>query len=130
MKRLLDPLTAVHAAVYEGWYEVEAQRQAPQAEHPVIRRHPATRRKALFVNSVFTKRIVGLPQAESEALLRFLFEHIKDPNWQVRFRWEDHSVAMWDNRCTQHLAIWDYFPGERRGIRVTVCGDKPRGPDG
>lgn len=103
-------------------------RQAPRAEHPVVRVHPVTGRKAIFVNSVFTTRIEGLTATESDALLRFLFEHIKDPNFQVRFRWEENSVAMWDNRCTQHLAVWDYFPQERRGIRVTVCGDRPRGP--
>ena len=128
LKNLLDPLTALHAASYEGWYECEAQRQPPRAVHPVVRVHPVTGRKALFVNSVFTKSIDGLSSSESEALLRFLFEHVANPNFQVRFRWREDSVAMWDNRCTQHMAVWDYWPEERRGIRVTVCGDQPQGP--
>ena len=125
-KTLLQPLTAVHVANYSGFYgEHEPQRENPSAEHPVIRTHPVTGRKALFVNQGFTKRIKGVSRAESEALLNFLFEHVKNPNFHCRFKWEPHSIAIWDNRCTQHMAVWDYFPETRCGIRVTVKGDRP-----
>ena len=91
----------------------------------MIRTHPVTRRKALFVNGGFTKRINGVTRAESEALLGMLFEHVKNPNFQCRFKCQPHSVALWDNRCTQHMAVWDYYPETRSGIRVTVKGDRP-----
>ena len=97
----------------------------PSAEHPVIRTHPVTRRKGIYVNSVFTTRIKGLTQPESDALLGFLFAHVQRPAFQCRFRWARNSVAFWDNRCVQHLAIWDYHPETRSGIRVTIAGDRP-----
>lgn len=126
MQELLDPMTALHAADYTGQYgEHKPQRESPQAVHPVVRTHPVTRRKALFVNEVFTRRIIELSREESRAMLGFLFEHVKNVNFQCRFQWQDHSVALWDNRCTQHMAIWDYFPETRSGIRVTVKGDRP-----
>ena len=126
MKKLLDSLTAVHAADYTGFYgEHQPQRENPRAEHPVIRTHPVTRRKGLFVNGGFTRRIKGINRAESDALLAMLFEHVKNPNFHCRFQWRSDSVAIWDNRCTQHMAIWDYYPHTRSGIRVTVKGDRP-----
>ena len=97
----------------------------PRAVHPIARTHPVTGRKALFVNSSFTRRIVELPLEESNAILDFLFEHVKNVNFQCRFKWGANSVALWDNRCTQHMAIWDYYPESRSGIRGTVKGDKP-----
>ena len=125
-KRLLDGLNAVHAADYSGFYgEHKPQRTNPKAIHPVIRTHPVTGRPALYVNRGFTRRIQGLAQEESGALLDFLFEHVKNPNFQCRFQWAPHSVAIWDNRCTQHMAVWDYYPHTRAGIRVTVKGDRP-----
>lgn len=126
MKAFLDPLTATHVADYSGFYgDHKPQRDNPRAVHPVIRTHPVTRRKALFVNAGFTKRINGITRAESEALLHMLFEHVKNPNFHCRFQWQPHSVAVWDNRCTQHMAVWDYYPETRSGIRVTVKGDRP-----
>lgn len=126
MKRFLDPLTAVHSSNYTGFYGDHApQRANPTADHPVIRRHPVTGRPTIYVNSGFTKRIRGVTATESEALLRLLFEHIKNPNFHCRFQWQPDSVALWDNRCTQHMAVWDYFPETRSGIRVTVKGDRP-----
>ncbi len=126
MKELLDPLTALHAADYTGFYgSHEPQREAPRARHPVIRTHPVTGKKALFVNRGFTRSIDGLAPAESRALLDFLFEHAARPAFQCRFQWQANSVALWDNRCTQHMAIWDYHPETRSGIRVTVKGDRP-----
>jgi taurine dioxygenase len=91
----------------------------------VIRTHPVTGRKGLFVNGSYTTRIIGMPKAESDTVLGFLYQHVTNPNFHVRFRWRQHSVAFWDNRCTQHLAVWDYFPQTRSGFRVTVEGDKP-----
>ena len=126
MKELLDPLTALHAADYTGYYgDHTPQRESPRATHPVIRTHPTTGRKTLFVNRGFTRRIEELSRGESRALLGFLFEHVQNPAFQCRFQWEASSVALWDNRCTQHLAIWDYHPESRSGIRVTVKGDRP-----
>ena len=126
MKELLDPLTALHVADYTGYYgDHEAQRESPRAEHPVVRTHPVTKQKALYVNAGFTRRINQLERAESRALLDFLFEHVKNPGFQCRFQWEKDSVALWDNRCTQHMAIWDYYPESRSGIRVTIKGDRP-----
>ena len=97
----------------------------PFADHPVIRTHPETGRKCVFVNPVFTTRINDLPRIESDAILRMLFEHCNSPDFQVRFRWQPNSVAFWDNRCVQHLAIWDYYPETRSGFRVTIKGDRP-----
>ena len=91
----------------------------------MIRTHPVTKRKCLFVSQSKTIRINELSKKESDAVLRFLFDHVKDPNFQVRFRWQQNSVAFWDNRCTQHFAVWDYFPDVRSGYRVTVAGDRP-----
>jgi taurine dioxygenase len=126
MREFLDGLTAEHRADYTGFYGDHApQRAAPRSIHPVIRTHPMTGRKCLFVNAGFTRRIMELAPAESDALLAFLFEHVKHPRFQCRFRWEKNSVAFWDNRCTQHLAVWDYYPERRSGLRVTIKGDRP-----
>jgi taurine dioxygenase len=82
-------------------------------------------RKAIFVNEMFTTHIVGLPKAESDAILGFLFEHVGQPRFQCRFRWRKDSIAFWDNRCVQHQAIWDYWPQTRSGYRVTIKGERP-----
>lgn len=100
-------------------------RSYPKAVHPVIRTHPVSGRKSIFVNEMFTTRIVGLARDESEAVLAFLFRHVQRTEFQCRFRWAAHSIAFWDNRCTQHMAIWDYFPHTRSGYRVTVRGERP-----
>jgi taurine dioxygenase len=84
-----------------------------------------TKRKALFVNGHFTTHINELPEEEGSALLQFLCKHSTREEFQVRFRWEPHSVAFWDNRSVQHLAIWDYYPQVRSGRRVTIKGDRP-----
>lgn len=126
MRAFLEPLTAVHDGnpVYKALFP-ESTKIYPRNSHPVVRTHPVTGRKLLYVNSSYTTRINELSEEESDAVLRLLFEHVKDANFQVRFRWEQHSVAFWDNRCTQHFAVWDYFPDTRSGFRVTVAGDKP-----
>ena len=126
MQTFLAGLTARHESDYSGYYgDHPPQRESPRASHPVIRTHPVTGRKALYVNAGFTRRIEGIRRQESDALLRFLFEHVKNPAFQCRFRWEPYSLAMWDNRCVQHMAVWDYYPETRSGLRVTVKGDRP-----
>ncbi len=131
MKTFLEGLTATHSGdhVYRRTNALigreDRNRVFPKASHPVVRTHPVTRRKGLFVNRGFTTHIDGLTEAESRALLDFLFEHSTQPAFQVRFRWQPHSVAFWDNRSVQHIAMWDYFPQVRSGFRVTIKGDRP-----
>ncbi len=128
MKRFLEPLTAMHEGehVYRGRYGVnDTGKVFPKAEHPVVRTHPVSGRKALYVNSGFTTRIVGLTRPESDALLQFLYRHVETPEFHCRFRWQVNSIAFWDNRCMQHHAMWDYYPQRRHGHRVTVRGDTP-----
>jgi taurine dioxygenase len=128
MKRLLEPLTAMHEGehVYRGRYGVnDAGKVFPKAEHPIVRTHPVSGRKALYVNGGFTTRIVQLKRPESDALLQFLYRHVETPEFHCRFRWQVNSIAFWDNRCMQHHAMWDYYPQRRHGHRVTIKGDKP-----
>ena len=126
IKDLLCRLEARHVSDYTGQYgDHKPQREFPSAVHPVIRTHPHTGKQALFVNSGFTRRILGISRQESNALLQFLYRHVENPAFQCRFAWEPNSVAMWDNRCVQHMAIWDYYPESRSGYRVTVKGDRP-----
>jgi len=131
LKTYLEGLTAFHdggpsyRATNAKIGVPEAGRIYPSANHPVVRTHPVTGRKALYVNRGFTQGINGLPDDEARALLAFLIEHSVKPDFQVRFRWRANSVAFWDNRAVQHLAVWDYFPQVRSGFRVTIAGDSP-----
>src|ERR1700721_2207331 len=104
-------------------YEVLEVR--PTSVHPIVPTHPGPGRKSRFVNQSYVTEIVGAPKDESDAILGYLYKHVANPNFHVRFRWKPHSVAFWDNRCTQHLAVWDYFPQTRSGFRVTIGGEKP-----
>jgi taurine dioxygenase len=135
MKTLLDGLTAVHD-FSQGFKEslaepggrerlADAVAANPPVRHPVIRIHPETGRKAIFVNTLFTTHIEGLPRAESRALLDFLFEHVTTVEFTCRFQWRENSLAIWDNRCTQHRPVNDYFPAHRRMERITIDGDQP-----
>jgi taurine dioxygenase len=132
IRQLVTGLTAVHESehVYRGRYSdrgVDDRGKAyPSAVHPVVRTHPETGRKALYVNRTFTTRIVELTEAESNAVLQLLFDHGEHVDFQIRFRWQQNDVAFWDNRCVMHRAIWDYWPNERKGRRVTIKGDRPR----
>lgn len=131
MKTYLAGLTAIHDGedVYRGLYAnlgVADRPEYPRAEHPVVRTHPVTGKKALYVNRGFTRRLVGIPRDESDGILRYLYEHMENPLFQCRFRWSENAIAFWDNRCTQHRAMWDYWPHLRKGHRVTVRGERPQ----
>lgn len=108
---------------HQRWRQAVAKN--PPVQHPVIRTHPVSGKKALFVNEGFTTRILNISQKESEALLGFLFAHVTKPEFQVRWRWQPNDLAIWDNRVTQHYANADYYPTRRVMQRATVLGDKP-----
>jgi taurine dioxygenase len=129
IKRLLEGLTAVHDGdyVFRGRYGYADKKGQghPVSEHPVVRTHPETGRRALYVNRGFTTRVKELRDNESDALLRMLFDHAETPEFQCRFKWAPGSVAFWDNRAAMHHAMWDYHPLRRLAHRVTICGDEP-----
>ena len=139
MKTYLDGLTAVHDLEGTVRNVVRERSQAtksptgpppdmsnlPRAVHPVVRTHPVTGRKILFVNPTFTAHIEGLPAAEADALLAFLFQHQDQPEFQCRWRWQTGDVAIWDNRATHHYAIADYGDEPRTIHRVTLEGEAP-----
>jgi taurine dioxygenase len=131
MKAYLDGLTATHDGepYYRGRYADKGvddrSKSYPRAIHPVVRTHPETKRRAIYVNRMFTTKINDVSREESEAILAYLVGHCARPEFQMRFRWQADSVAFWDNRCVQHQALWDYYPETRSGFRVTVRGDKP-----
>jgi taurine dioxygenase len=106
--------------------EIEAMNtQYPMVEHPVVRTHPETGRKGLYVNVAFTQHIVGMDKAESDALLAYLYAQAAIPEYQCRFRWRANSLAFWDNRACQHYAASDYWPAVRQMERVTIIGNRP-----
>jgi taurine dioxygenase len=119
MKALCENLTALHDALPHNKPEI-------MAVHPVVRIHPVTKRKALFVNEHFTRRIVELNASESNALLPFLTNWVSNPRFTVRYSWTKGTICMWDNRCTQHFVLND-FSGERIIQRVTIMGDEVEG---
>ena len=131
MQKFLSSLKASHESehFYRGRYKNENNadvvKEYPSAIHPVIRTHPETGKKAIFVNKFFTTRIEDLETQESKSVLDFLFAHIEKTEFQIRYRWNKNDMAFWDNRCTIHKALWDYFPHERKGRRVTIKGDIP-----
>ena len=128
MKQFLSGLTAVHdgALPYVGAYKsVPPEGGYPRNEHPVIVQHPETGRAVLYVNSGFTSRIRGLSARESDALLQFLFRHIDStPKLTARVSWSPNTLVLWDNRCTQHHSVWDYYPSSRYGERVSVIANE------
>ncbi len=137
MKRLLDPLVAVHSSALADTSRTREDRMkdsgrrdaAPEytAEHPVVRVHPETGRKALYIDVAHTERFAGMTREESQPLLRYLFQHQVRPEFTCRFRWQPGSIAFWDNRCAQHNAVNDYAGHRRLMHRVTLHGDRPSG---
>jgi taurine dioxygenase len=132
MKKFLTGLTATHDGeqVYRGRYTGrgvdDTDRVYSRAVHPIVRTHPVTGRRALFVNRYFTTHINELSSDESRVLLDYLCTHAEQVKFQCRFSWAPNAVAFWDNRCVQHIAMWDYYPQVRSGYRVTIKGDRPQ----
>ena len=130
LKEKLCKMTAVHdiARVFARRLNTDASNlheKFPPQEHPVIRTHPETGERGLYVNIAFTDHIVGMDRDESDKLLAFLYHRAWLPEYQCRFRWAPGSLAFWDNRACQHYAASDYFPNVRIMERVTVAGDRP-----
>jgi taurine dioxygenase len=131
LKRQLEGVVAVHdfTRVFGRGLAKEKlermQAEYPPVEHPVIRTHPETGEKGIYVNVAFTSHIQGMKEEESCQLLLHLYRQAWFPEVQCRFRWKKDSIAFWDNRITQHYAASDYFPKVRRMERVTIVGDRP-----
>ncbi|MDZ7683974.1 MAG: TauD/TfdA family dioxygenase [Gammaproteobacteria bacterium] len=137
MKRLLDGLTAIHSSTrsygpkakmkdHLEHMKIENDTDEPATqEHPVVRTHPDTGRKALWVNPVYTIRFKDMSEAESAPLLKYLNDFAVNPSFTCRVRWEPGTLTMWDNRCTQHCATSDYQGHRREMLRTTVAGDPP-----
>ena len=135
MKRLLDGLVTVNSSAKADVTKTREDRMRDgakedakkqyTAEHPVVRTHPETGRKALYINGGHTVRFKDMTEQESAPLLQFLFQHATRPEFTCRFRWGVGSIALWDNRCTQHNPINDYHGFRRVMHRVTLAGDRP-----
>jgi taurine dioxygenase len=139
---MLDGLNAIHAGKPYGVgglpkdlavsRSIAMERNNPEADreiaHPVVCVHPATGRRALFVNSIYTTRFEGMTPAESKPLLNFLYAHAIQPEFTCRLRWRTGDLAVWDNRCTMHYAINDYDGQRRLMHRTTIKGERPVGP--
>jgi len=136
MRRLLDGLVGVNSSAKADVTKTREDRLRDSArtdarpdylaEHPVVRTHPETGRKALYVNLGHTVRFKGMTEPESAPLLNFLFAHQTRPEFTCRFRWAPGSLALWDNRCAQHYPINDYHGHRRVMHRITLAGDRPR----
>jgi taurine dioxygenase len=140
MRAMLDGLTGVHSAALKSTGGRAArmgqqtsmsgqnieQADTLEGEHPLVRTHPETGRKALYVSANHTVRFKGMTEEESAPLIRFLLDHATRPEFTCRFRWTPGALALWDNRCTQHYALNDYDGERRRMHRVTVEGETPR----
>ena len=135
MRTFLTPLKAVND-FRQGFRESLAEpggaerlapaiAENPPVEHPLVRTHPESGRKAIYANALFTTQIVGLPSKESDALLAFLYQHVVAVEHTVRLSWQPGTVAIWDNRSTQHKPVNDFFPQHRLMHRVTLTGDQP-----
>lgn len=135
MQQLLSGLEAEHSFEY-GFKEslaepggrerlADALMANPPVKHPVIHTHPETGKKVIFVNPLFTTRIIGMKDKESRSVLDFLYQHIVTDEFTTRFQWTENAIALWDNRSTQHKPINDYFPAHRKLNRITIDGDQP-----
>ena len=142
LRRVLDGLNAIHTGKPYGIggvpqdlavsRSIGIERNNAEADreiaHPAVRVHPATGRKALFVNSIYTTRFEGMTAAESKPLLEFLYAHATQPEFTCRLRWRAGDLAVWDNRCTMHYAVNDYDGQRRLMHRTTIKGERPAGP--
>ena len=136
MQGLLDGLQAVHdfrhgfreSLAEPGGEERLAGAVAanPPVSHPLIRTHPESGARAIYVNPLFTTHIEGLTASESRDILSFLYRHTVTPEFTVRLSWEPHTAVIWDNRSVQHKPVNDFFPQHRKLHRVTITGDRPR----
>ena len=138
LQRFLDGLTAQHSVAKsfpaERWQSDPAFKERydravakhPPVTHPVVRTHPVSGRKGLFVNEGFTTHINELSPSESAQTLDFLYRHVTKPEFFIRWHWRVNDIAFWDNRITQHYAVADYLPERRTMHRATVIGDRPR----
>ena len=134
-RQQIDGLFAVHdneiflnGMRMRGASKDEIQRKSeefPPATHPVVRTHPVSKKKSIYVNKIFTRRIEGMDEPSSRQLLDKLFLTAWVPDYQCRFKWRENSFTFWDNRAAQHYAAADYWPAVRRMERVTVIGDRP-----
>ena len=131
VKQAIEGKVAVHDFAHSFGLAMDPQqleeqrRKFPAVEHPIVRTHPATGRKILYVNGIFTSHIKGMERSESDALLQHLYRQAAVPEYQVRLRWEKNTVAFWDNRSVQHYAANDYWPQPRVMERVAIVGDRP-----
>jgi len=135
LKDKLDGAIAIHdftgfryKMIKEGKNEEEIEafnKKYPKSEHPVIRTHPNTGQKTIYVNIAFTQEIKGWSKSESDKMLKYLYSRSSIPEYQCRFKWKKNSIAFWDNRACQHYAVQDYFPQNRTVERVTIKGNKP-----
>jgi taurine dioxygenase len=131
-KEEIDGLYAIHSFSRVFGRNLSEEMQAemrakyPDARHPVVRTHPETGERALYVNAAFVSHIDGMDEREGSRLLQRLYAQASTPEYQCRFRWTVDSVAFWDNRSVQHYAAFDYIPATRRVERVTIVGDRPR----
>ncbi|MBM3571998.1 MAG: taurine dioxygenase [Alphaproteobacteria bacterium] len=142
MRAMLDGLNAIHTGKPYGVAgipkdlrvsrSIQIERNNPEADretvHPVVRVHPVTGRKALFVNAIYTTRFENMAEVESKPLLEFLYAHATQPEWTCRLRWAPGSLALWDNRCVMHYAVNDYDGSRRLMHRTTIAGERPAGP--
>ena len=135
VKEKLDGAIAVHdfanfrnRLIKEGKSAEEIQtfnEEYPMPEHPVIRTHPDTQKKVIYVNAAFTQYIKDWKEEDSKEMLTYLYSRASVPEYQCRFAWEENSIAFWDNRACQHYANSDYWPNIRKVERVTIIGDRP-----
>lgn len=134
LRERIDPLVAEHDWRTTFGMAMSAEDRDrlgdrfPPVRHPVVRIHPETGRRTLFVNPFFTQHIVGLDAEESDAVLSRLYREFTRPEYQCRFRWTPGAIAFWDNRSTQHYAVSDYAPQRRVMDRISIAGDRPFGP--
>lgn len=125
MQEFASSLVAVHSAPRAAFIPDDTSGEVITSRHPVVRTHPVTGRRSLFVNPGFTRSIEGLSRSESDVLLKMFHAHCQRPEYQVRVHWERDMIAMWDNRCTQHRVVADNLDGLRKMERITLQGDTP-----